>query len=81
VHRIDRAAGGVGGDGGEQGGIEDAKAHFLAFHVAVRAGDAELLVNRIARASPTRQNAREKQNHHRAQTDQPCAWFLVMRPR
>jgi hypothetical protein len=29
-------------------GVEDAKAHLLALHVAIRSGDAELLMNRIA---------------------------------
>jgi hypothetical protein len=34
VHGVDRAAGGRGGDGGEQRGGVDAEAHLLAFHVA-----------------------------------------------
>ena len=52
VHGIDRAAGGVGRHRGEQRGIENAEADFLAFHVAVGGGDAELLMNRIAAALP-----------------------------
>ena len=35
AYRVDRAAGGVRGDGGEEGGIEDAEADFLALHVAI----------------------------------------------
>ena len=34
MHGIDRAAGGIGGDGGEQRRIGDAEADFLAFHIA-----------------------------------------------
>ena len=34
VHAVDGAATGVGGDGGEQRGVGDAEADFLAFHVA-----------------------------------------------
>ena len=38
VHAIDRAATGVGGDGGEERAFGDAVANFLAFHVAARRG-------------------------------------------
>ena len=41
VPRVDRAAGGVGGDRGEERGVADAEADFFPFHVAVRRGDAE----------------------------------------
>ena len=34
VHGVDRAAAGVGGDGGEERGVGDAEADLLAFHVA-----------------------------------------------
>ena len=43
VHAVDRAATGVGGDGGEERGLGDAEADFLAFHVAAgRGGGARL---------------------------------------
>ena len=63
VHRVDRAAGCVGRDRGEERGIENAEADFLALHIAVGRGDAELVMNRIARASgpPAEQHATEKQ--------------------
>ena len=67
VHRIDRAAGRIGRDGGEEGGIENAEPDFLALHVAVGRGDAELLMNRIARGfrPPAEQHASDKQDRHR----------------
>src|SRR5207244_166172 len=48
VPRVDRAAGGIGGDRGEERRIADAEADFLSFHVPVRGGDAEALMHRIA---------------------------------
>ena len=51
VHRIDRAAGSVGGDRGEERGVEDAEAHFLAFHVAIGRIDPELLMIGLPAAS------------------------------
>jgi len=64
VHGVDRAAGGVGGDGGEERRVEDAEAHFLALHIAVSRGDAEMLVDRVAgRLGPPRdEHAGEKQH-------------------
>src|SRR5665213_2018251 len=40
MHGIDRAAGGVGGDGGEERAVGDAETHLLAFHVAAGLGGA-----------------------------------------
>ena len=59
VHGVDRAAGGVGGHRGEQGGIEDAEAHFLSLHVAPGGHDAQVLMNGIATrlGPPTEKNA------------------------
>ena len=67
VHRIDRAARRVGRDRGKERGVEDAEADFLALHVAVGRGDAELLMNRIARrfGPPAEQHAADKQDRHR----------------
>ena len=67
MHRVDRAAGGVGRDGGEEGGVEDAEADFLALHVAVGGIDAEFLVDGIAGglAVPGDQHAGKEQREHR----------------
>ena len=47
VPGVDGAAAGVGGDGGEERGIGDAEADFLAFHVAARLQRADLLVDAV----------------------------------
>ncbi len=77
MHRVDRAARRVGGHGGEQGGIENAEADFLAFHVAIGGGDAELLVNRVAFGfrPPAQQCAAEKKNHH-GRPDRPAVSLI-----
>ena len=67
VHGIDRPAGRVGGDRGEERGVEDAEANFLAFHVAVRDSDPKSLMDGIAAAfrPPTHERSGQKQRHHR----------------
>ena len=44
---VDGAATGVGGDGGEQGGVSNAEADFLAFHVAAGLHQARALVDAL----------------------------------
>ena len=68
VHRVDRAARGVGRDRGEERGIEDAEAHLLALHVAVGGGDAEFLVDGIAGGLglPAHEHAGDEHRKHRA---------------
>jgi hypothetical protein len=48
MHRIHRAARSVSCDRGEKCGIEDSEADFLAFHVSIRDGNTEVVMNRIA---------------------------------
>ncbi len=43
--RIDCAATGIGGDGGEERGLRDAEAHLLAFHIAAGVDQRGLLVD------------------------------------
>jgi hypothetical protein len=72
VHRIDRTAGGIGCDRGEQCRIEDAEPDFLSFHVA--AGNAETLVDwiTIRLRPPAQQHSTNKRINIAAQTVQPC---------
>src|SRR5262245_38897660 len=65
MHRIDRAARGIGRDRSEQRGIEDTEPDFLALHVP--AGDAEVLVDRITigLSPPTQQHAADEKDDHR----------------
>ncbi len=42
---VDRAATGVGGDGGEERRLRDAEAHLLAFHIAAGVDQRGLLVH------------------------------------
>ena len=84
MHRVDRAAGGVGGDRGKKRGVKDAEADFLAFHVAVGRGDAEILMDGIAgcfRCHASRTPPPETAASIAAHTVQPCLWFFTMRPR
>ena len=67
--------------GGEERGIENAEADFLAFHVAVGRGDAELLMNRIARRlrPPAEQHAADKQDDHR-RPNRPAVLLVLDHP-
>ena len=84
VHGVDRAAGGVGRDGGEERGIEDAEADLLALHVAAGRIDAERRARRGFPALSAHQQTRtaaRKRTAMALQTAQPCLWFLTVRPR
>ena len=65
MHGIHRTAGRVGGDRRKQGGVEDAEAHLLAFHVAGRL-HAERLQARVARRfrRPADEHPRQKDHGH-----------------
>jgi hypothetical protein len=67
VHAIDRAAGGVGGYGGEERRAEDPEAHLLALHVAAGGVDAELGEMRIAGrlGRPEHHYPEQEQDRHR----------------
>ena len=73
VHRVDRAARGVGGDGREQGRGGGAEAHLLALHVALRGVDAHRMVDRVAGAfgDVGSGDAARHQEHHRGE-DRPA---------
>ena len=77
VHGIHRAARGIRRDRGEERGIENAETDFLAFHVAIGDGDAELLVNRIAARfrPPAKQNTGEAHGEHR-RPDRPAVLLI-----
>src|SRR5215813_8248268 len=66
MHRVDRAAGCVRRDCGKKGGIKNSEADFLALHISVRSGDAEMLMDWVALrfGPPTQEHAAEKQDHH-----------------
>ena len=53
--------------GGEKCGVENPEADFLALHVAVRSGDAEMMMDGIAGRfrPPAKHHAAEKQRQHR----------------
>ena len=89
VHRVHRAARGVGRDRGEEGGVGDAEAHLLPFHVAawIIPIAATLIPSRgmdrvAARLGPVRRRRRRrrKSTNIAAQTAQPCRWFFTIRP-
>ena len=78
VHGVDRAAGGVRGHRGKEGGIKDAETDFLAFHVAVAAGrPPRPSAAGCQRIPPPSRPARPTRNSRNmaAHTDQPCFWF------
>ena len=78
VHRVDRAARGIGRDGGEERRVEDAEAHFLALHVAIGRIDPELCEVRIARRFevPADDHAREKDDEH-CRPDRPTMALVL----
>ncbi len=77
MHGIDRAARGVGRHRCKQRGIKNAEADFLAFHVAIGDGDAELLVNRIALGfrPPANHDAGDAHRKHR-RPDRPAMLLI-----
>ena len=86
VHRIDRAARGVGRHRGEQGRIGDAEADFLALHVAaglsaLSAGRCQAGEGRIAGLRPVGDDdAGQEQDAMTAKIAQPWRWLPTMRP-
>ncbi len=68
VHRVDRAAGGVRGDGGEERRVEDSEPNFLALHIAIGGIDAQLGEDGIAHrfVMPADEERRDKENRHRS---------------
>ena len=82
VHAVDRAAGGVGGDRGKQRGIEDAEAHFLAFHVAAAGVDAQVCGIAdcpTASACQQHQDAADEHHEHR-RPDRPAMPLVLDHP-
>ena len=81
VHGIDRAAGSVGGDRGEQGGIEDAEADFLAFHVARHLGNAQVVQTRITGSfgPPANEPCPHEEHGHRC-PDGPAVFLALDHP-
>ena len=73
VHGVDGAAARVRGDGGEEGGVGDAEANFLAFHVAAGLGERGVLVDVVhervgLRFGPVAdEDAAEPEDGHRSQ--------------
>ena len=79
VHRVDRAARGVGGDRGEERGVEDAEADFLALHVAVGGSDAEVVDESDCRAlSAHQQSSTPPTNNDRHRRPHRPAVLLVL---
>ena len=76
VHRIDRTAGGIRCDRGEERGIENAEPDFLPLHVA--AGNAETLVNRITirLRPPAQQHSANEKGQHRG-PDGPAVFLIL----
>ena len=68
MHGVNGAARGVGGDGGEQRGVEDAEANLFALHVAVGRGDTKRVVDGVAvgLGHPADHDAGEEHRGHRA---------------
>ena len=90
VHRVDRAARRIGGDGGAEREFGDAEADLLAFHVAAglrrarRRVDVELRRRRDCRATrPSRQVVTPTRNSTpiAAKIAQPWRWSSTMRPK
>ena len=82
MYAVDGATTCVGGDGGKQRGIGNAKAHFLAFHVAARLQRGGVLVDSVQQriafglGPVSRRNPAQKQNRHR-RPDRPA---VTLRP-
>ncbi len=87
VHAVDRSAACVGSHGGEESGVGDAEADFLAFHVAAGL-QCERLADRFrpaedCRATPPSKPSLRRQRTAppwRAKTAQPCFCDPVIRP-
>ena len=77
VHRVDRPARRVRGDRRKERRIEDAKAHFLALHVAVGGINAKSGEIRIAGrlVVPANERAREEDNQH-GRPDRPAVLLV-----
>ena len=83
MHGVDRAAGRIGGDGGEQRRVDDAETHLLAFHVAAGLQRARRLVDvkggerRIARGLGRVDRGDADQEHHAHDSEDGPALPLV----